>query len=189
MWKWIHLSISLHLSLIAHCESLWLVAFSPGTSQFHTPASHLMEQSCPVIIWRHQSLAHSGTKIAIFYASNIQRDCYHVHVCLRPHCLWWQTQSKGGAVEKAEVGLRKLPSSAGSARAFQHEIHLVLHIHSPTAGRAFPWGNAELIIIIFFNEDHKPCPSEKPLVNSGDHAYETFQIIDYMTACSRDVGL
>lgn len=105
----------------------------------------------------------------------------------------WDRIACGGKhkvrVEKAKVGLRKLPSNAGSARAFQHEIHLVLYIHSPMAGRAFPWGNAELIIIIIFNEDHKPCPSEKPLVNSGDHACEAFQIIDYMTACSRDVGL
>lgn len=65
----------------------------------------------------------------------------------------WDRIACGGKhkvrVEKAKVGLRKLPSNAGSARAFQHEIHLVLYIHSPTAGRAFPWGNAELIIIIF----------------------------------------
>lgn len=109
MWKWRHLSMSLCLSLIAHCEAWGLDAFSPWALWSHQPVQWLMKQTCPgcnrSLKWnaRHQPLLDFGDNLEISMQMLLCENAIsHLHwTCLRLHHVWQQIPSKGGAVERA----------------------------------------------------------------------------------------
>lgn len=100
-----HLSMSLHLSLIVHCKSLWLDAFSPGAWRSYAPVQRLMKRSCP----GHNSNLQWNARQALVQNLQISMQVlvYKTTISYRHASAWDCTacgskyRVKGGGVEKA----------------------------------------------------------------------------------------